>query len=297
MNPKHSRNPMVGTPDIENFKHFKLKENRPFDLIQSRKNGTPMSFAQSEAETAISNDISLLHGKSFIKNANCLRDQYLTKLSLNGLLQKGSNFNSIFIFDWDDTLMCTNFLRGCKLEDPEVRKKVQSSKHIAKLEQSVESILSTAIEQGDVYIVSNGNKDWIFKSWRVVLPKCYDKFSYKVKVVSARDSFEGRLDRALWKNAVMDKIAESYDKRLLSNIVVIGDDPNDIKSGRNFGGSFENCYLKTVKFKSAPNLAVLARQLSLLDGKLMRIVSNVKNMNIVVENKEKCKFNAKYSPV
>lgn len=229
-----------------------------------------------------------------------IRESYFTKLKYNGYWPEESlrKHNSIFIFDWDDTLMCTNFLntRNRKnLQNPSILEKIRTNEHILNMENIVSNLLRKAIERGDVYIISNASQEWILKSMRTVFPMVYDNYYEHVKIISARDSFEKKFpfNFAKWKSEVLNRIANYYDKDLLTNIMIIGDSLNDIKSGEKFGKYFKNAYIKTIKFKDMPDINTLTRQLKLLEKNFPKLNQKVKNMKIIIEPNDvklsKCK--------
>ena len=90
---------------------------------------------------------SLLIKRTNIKNENKLksiklRNSYYTKLVLSEILtfQKIPKVTNIFIFDWDDTLMCTSFVAPCgvlNIEDMKQNDKL----NMKNLDQLVSALL------------------------------------------------------------------------------------------------------------------------------------------------------------
>ena len=72
---------------------------------------------------------------------------------------KSKIYNSIFIFDWDDTLFPTTFLVDEDIiSQSNVSEELQ--KTISILEEIVINILNYAINKVDVYIITNSSIVW-----------------------------------------------------------------------------------------------------------------------------------------
>jgi len=68
---------------------------------------------------------------------------------------QNQNHNTLIIFDWDDTLLCTSFLRPNGVFSEETRITDKELEKIKKLEASAANILKQAINKGDTYIITN----------------------------------------------------------------------------------------------------------------------------------------------
>lgn len=63
----------------------------------------------------------------------------------------------MFIFDWDDTLLCTSFLSALHFLDlsPEIKEM------LTKLDETCVKLLTMTSDRGDVYIITNATKGWV----------------------------------------------------------------------------------------------------------------------------------------
>ena len=103
---------------------------------------------------------------NFMKIERETRGAYFNKLLLKGFLNLESRdnimkTNRIFIFDWDDTLLCTTVLSpGGYFDDSRVilPGKLKKIKH---LESLVQKLLTNATEKGDTYIITNSEQGWV----------------------------------------------------------------------------------------------------------------------------------------
>ena len=95
---------------------------------------------------------------NFTKIKRETRGSYFNKLINKGILnisneEKKFKFNNIFIFDWDDTLLCTTVLTPCGYFDDNMIVLPSKMEKIQKLEILVKKLLNIAINKGDTYII------------------------------------------------------------------------------------------------------------------------------------------------
>merc|ERR1719422_799617 len=125
--------------------------------------------------------------------------------------------NTVIIFDWDDTLLCSSAIhhhRWCRRE-------------MRKLERYVKRALRAAMRLGETLIVTNGNATWVEDSVRKYMPGLLPLLA-RVSVVSARASFENQYpgDPFMWKRAAFEHLltkARHFPAAPGLNLVVFGD--------------------------------------------------------------------------
>jgi len=156
---------------------------------------------------------------SFISKLNKIgkntRSSYYNKLVNKNLLNsKPKKINNIFIFDWDDTLLCTSVLSPNGYFDDDFEIPEATLKKIKTLEIHVKNILVKALEKGDTYIITNSELDWIEYSCQRFFPNVYELIK-KIKIISARDLYEKKYphDYKIWKVKVFNDIIanKSFD--------------------------------------------------------------------------------------
>ena len=232
---------------------------------------------------------SLLIPKNFLLNLNKIRRNprcsYMNKLiSKNFLISSQKKFNNIFIFDWDDTLLCTTVLSPYGYFDDEIEVQPSKMEKIEKLEIYVRSILSKALEKGDVYIITNSEVAWIEYSCERFFPSVY-KFLNKIKIISARDLYEEKYphDYKIWKIKAFNNIIRNYSLNLPTNIMSFGDSSYEIDASYDLKSKFPNGFVKVIKFKEYPLIQDLINQLNLVLEKFIIFYSTCKNMTINIE--------------
>ena len=216
---------------------------------------------------------------NLIKKGKNPNSSYFIKLiSKNLLNQPRKKFNNIFIFDWDDTLLCTSVLspNGYFDEDREIS--TSTLERISKLEKYVKQILLKAVEKGDTYIISNSELGWIKYSCQRFFSQVYELLN-KIKVISARDLYEEKYPNEfkMWKIKAFNDIINNYSLNLPTNIIIFGDSSEDIEAGYNLKSKFRNGFLKFIKFMEYPLISDIKNQLVLLIEKFDIFYSSCKN--------------------
>lgn len=87
-----------------------------------------------------------------------------------------NHFNSVVIFDWDDTLLCTSYLSGFQfLELSEDAKTLVKNLdgYAVRHKVNQHKLLNKAKEYGDLYLVTNAAKGWVEYSSKLYLPKTF----------------------------------------------------------------------------------------------------------------------------
>jgi hypothetical protein len=250
------------------------------DLIQSqRKFSAPVSFPEN-------------FFLNFNKIGNDTRGSYYNKLISKGLLsseeEKKFKFNNIFIFDWDDTLLCTTVLSPGGYFDDNMIVLPSKMEKIKKLEILVNRLLSLTTEKGDTYIITNSEPGWVEYSCKRFFPNTFYLLS-KIKIISARGLYEKKYPKGFktWKLMTFNEIIKNYDKNLPTNIMCLGDSQYEIEAAHELATKFPNGYVKAIKFKEYPKIDELTSQLKLVLGKFNFIYSACKNWTVTVDKKKK----------
>jgi hypothetical protein len=196
--------------------------------------------------------------------------------------------NNIIIFDWDDTLMCTSYLMSNNLFKDNFKLPESDLSKLDQLQKNVSKILKLALDVANVYIVTNAAHGWVEHSVNNFFPQVKPLLKY-IRVVSARTLYETRFpnDMMQWKTLTYLDLKKYYKSDKLTNLLCVGDSPVDMYAAKVLASNFSDCYFKTIKFKDAPKLDELDKQLSLVISKFLEIIKSNRSLSIKVEKKLK----------
>lgn len=289
--------------DKENEKLKENKDNELTNIIKSTFIETKYSRRESisnisEASTLSSLNKSNLYGSlletmdyefEFYRSGEDIRKSYLAKLISKKVWNpnhKEKKHNSIIILDWDDTLLPTSFLSPGGIFNLDIKLSKNDSEKLAKIEKEVSNLLNSAIEKGEVFIITNADKGWVEFSANKFYPSIIGILS-KIKIISAREEYGNVFpgDSAKWKIQTFLDLQKYINLNLVTNLLCFGDSIIEIKAGKILASKFREAFIKTIKFKEAPKLDDLFKQLNLVNQQFNFIYSSVKNLTIKVEKK------------
>ena len=247
------------------------------------------SISNSFSSLSESTDYDIDYELEFYRNGNDIRQSYLAKLITKKIWNPNNNekkFNSIIIFDWDDTLLPTSFLSPGGNFNANMKLSKDDYTKLLKIEKKVLELLTKAIEKGDVYIITNAGKGWVEFSSKLYYPSIIDILS-KIKIISAREEYEKIFpgDSRKWKIQAFLNLQKYVDVKLVTNLICLGDSSFEIEAGRILASKFSEAFIKTIKFKEIPKLDDLIKQLNAVCNQFNYIYSTVKNLTIRVEKK------------
>ena len=228
---------------------------------------------------------------NFYRNGNDIRRSYLAKLLTSQVWtpnMKPKQHNSIIIFDWDDTLLPTTFLTPGGIFDEDIELSNTDTEKLSKLEQSVLQLLTEAVEKGNVYIITNAGKGWVEYSANRFYPSILPILK-KIKIISARGEYEKVFpgNSRQWKIEAFLNLQNTVNMKLVTNIICIGDSLFEMEAGRILASRFTEAFIKTIKFREAPKMEELLKQLKLVCLQFGSIYSSIKNLTIRVEKKKR----------
>lgn len=183
--------------------------------------------------------------------------------------------DSIIIFDWDDTLMCSTAIK---------EQAVPMSGQLEALERQVAQLLVTAMGMGYVAIVTNASMAWVRSTAQTYMPSLVPLME-RVYVTSARQSYEEAYgnDPCAWKvQAFRDVVADfsrqgsgwfmgrSQERDI--NLTALGDSPVDIEAAEYCVRSDSNSVVKTVKLSELPTVGELLGQLQMIQRDLPMLI-------------------------
>ena len=231
----------------------------------------------------------------YLEKADKIRYSYIQKLISKAYFlpktnQKSIQYNSLIIFDWDDTLFPTSFLakNGYFSENiylAEKEDKIQ--KKLEKLEKSVLQLINLSLSKGEVFIITNASEGWVEYTSSKYYPKFYEILD-KIKIISARGEWESLFPNNIneWKINSFSNLRRYFDSKLVTNIICLGDSMLEIEAGKFLANYFQEAFVKTIKFKEDPKPDELNKQLILVFKQFNLIHSSIKNLTIRVEKRK-----------
>lgn len=225
-----------------------------------------------------------------LNKSNKLRQSYYAQLVMKKVwrpTQQIRNHNTLFFFDWDDTLMCTSFITPSGQFTDEIKISDKDKEKIHNLDSTVSAIIQKTTSLGDVYIVTNAAPGWVEYSSNKFYPETFSHLS-KANIISARGSYEKKYpgNTKQWKVMAFLEVLNILNTKLITNLICFGDSIIEIEAAHTLGSKFPHVYIKTVKFKENPMPVELQKQLNLIVNQLDKIYSSVKNLTIRVEKKK-----------
>ena len=263
------------------------------DESESFSTSSTVNNSGANQSLKLNQNLIVQDSKSFLPRCTS-SNQMHGKASIHSIYEsQNENINTVFIFDWDDTLIPTSFLspHGYYNENKKLTKK--ELQKIAISEEYAYKILSKSIFKGAVYIITNSGPGWVEYSCKKYYPSIVPLLD-KIKTISARGEYERQYpgDSKLWKLLAFSSMTNDFNKELITNIICVGDNIIEIEAGHTLSDHFFNAKIKTVKFREKPKLDELNKQLRLVYEQFNDIYSHKKNIKIRVEKKKKDGFSS-----
>ena len=271
--------------EMKNIRNNYKPENKDqFKTIFTDKVNSPFFYSKKEIINIFNKEYYL----DINENEN-IRKKYYSKLIYKKIwtpISKSKKYNSLFIFDWDDTLFPTSFSINEGLIKYKKNILSEELKNLfSVLEKIIINILNFAINKGDVYIITNSSIDW-FKFSSKKYPNIKSLLD-KIKIISARDEYEKMYpgQTKIWKSKAFLSLKNEINNNLVTNIICFGDSIIELEAGKTLSYNLSDSFVKTVKFKENPQIEDLIKQLTLIYDKIDYIYSKAKNLSITIEEK------------
>ena len=216
-----------------------------------------------------------------------LRQSYYHRLIHNNIENTTKSTiknNTIFIFDWDDTLFFTTHINPSE-NNTFFYESQTEKKFMNRIEFYVSEILNKALSKGEVVIITNSGNGWVNACAKFYYPNLIPILN-KINIISSRDLYQKEYpnDPTTWKIKAFNDLKYKFDfkKCVVSNIICIGDNNCEIIAAQKLGEEFNNCLVKTIKFREKPNLKELIKQIILIDRQILRVYNYPKSLTIQV---------------
>ena len=225
-------------------------------------------------------------------NDEYLRKIYYQKLVCQNIIninKEELKNNTLFIFDWDDTLFSTSHFNfksnNLFFFDNENEKKM-----INTIEYYIIEILNKALDKGTVLIITNSADGWVEACTKFYYPNLISMLN-RIYIISSRELYQKEYpgNPLTWKIKTFNDLKNifNFEKPFIINIVCIGDDNNEIIAAKNLAETTNKCIVKTIKFREGPDIKELIKQLILINEQLLKVYRYPKSLTIQVEKTKK----------
>jgi len=268
----------------EDSKHKKCKQiHEASDQLEQVPSGDSPNTGEllSELDGGGSNFLDLRRQEDF-------RVSFLRKLSYENVwvpvVRRSPQSQTVIIFDWDDTLLCTSFLNA-SYDKP---MSVNAKRHLKGIEQAALQLLELAMSLGEVFIITNAMEGWVEWSAEKYVPALLPILD-RLRIISARTKFEAEypMDYGQWKIQAFLEVQRQLNSPVVTNLICLGDSQFEMDAVKVMGAEFAEAVVKTVKFRESPGPQELLKQIDLVRSKFKRIVENAGHLKIGLESKHR----------
>jgi len=215
------------------------------------------------------------------------RDDYLRRLGIDkhkNQSQGTPKHQTVTIFDWDDTLLCTSFLNMFGDADPHPA----VARHLKDIQRVGKKLLELAMSLGPTFIITNAMDGWVQYSAAKWIPEVLDVLqNQRVRVISARANHEPQYPGEVgqWKVQAFLEVQRDFNSQIITNLISLGDSNFEMDAAHVMGKEFSQALVKTVKFRENPSPEELLKQLELVAQKFERIAEKPRSLKIGLERK------------
>jgi len=251
------------------------------------KNNSTISTTSSKSGSSNNEEKKEQNNISPLKINKDIRKSYyhqLIRKKIESETKSTIKNNTIFIFDWDDTLFFTTHINPSE-NNTFFYESQTEKKFMNRIEYYVSEILNKALSKGEVVIITNSGDGWVNACAKFYYPNLIPLLK-KINIISARDLYQKEYpnDPTTWKIKAFNDLKKkfNFEKCVVSNIICIGDNNCEIIAAQKLGEGFDNCLVKTIKFREKPNLKELIKQIILINEQILRVYNYPKSLTIHV---------------
>lgn len=246
---------------------------------------------QSRSRSRSSEDDDLNMTSLKPESRDDFRVSYLRRLSYENvwtpLTQRPRQHQTVTIFDWDDTLLCTSDL-NFRMSDEVWSETAEAPGNLKRELRGIQTeglrLLEIALQVGQTFIITNALPSWVEYSAAKYVPKL-GKVLQAIPVISARGEYETQYpgERGRWKEQAFLQVQRQLDSQIITNLISLGDSDFEMDAVHVMGREFAQALVKTVKFRANPSAKELHKELELVASKFEQIVNKASNLKICLE--------------
>lgn len=221
------------------------------------------------------------------RNHRDFRVDFLRKLSYEKVwvpqTHRPAKHQTVIIFDWDDTLLCTSWL----MDRAHSTKKSPLDEHLRGIAAAAQKLLELSLRLGHTFIITNAVPMWAQYSAAKYIPQLLPTLE-KVRVISARGRHEALYPRETyqWKIQAFLDVQQQLDSEIITNVVSVGDSNCEMDAAHVMAQQFDVALIKLIKFRENPCPLELLMQLEVIIPKFEHIVENARHMRVGLERRQ-----------
>lgn len=206
-------------------------------------------------------------------------------------LNRFSREETVFVFDWDDTVLPSSWVQSQHLRlDDSSKVTPWQKEQLATVAKIASETLTKAKLHGTVVLVTNAQRGWIELSCAKFMPTLAPLLE-DLKLVSARTTYESpQVPSPLeWKlRAFEDEIQGHFtpetaaDPLLRKNCVSLGDSLHEREALLKATGKLPSCRAKSLKFVERPDINQLCEQHSLVVSCFEKLVHHDGDLDLCI---------------
>lgn len=212
---------------------------------------------------------------------NLLRKLSYTKVWVPAV-QRPPKSQTVTLFDWDDTLLCTSHLEAYK-DQPLPSSTERILRDVGKV---VKQLLDLACRHGHTFIVTNAQDGWVEYSAAKWVPDLLPTLR-SIRIISARSKYEPKFPEEVhqWKIQAFLEVRRQLDSEVVTNLLAVGDSDFEMEAAQVMGREFLQALIKTIRFQQNPSPQALFKELSLATQQFTKIVESARNLKVSFERK------------
>jgi hypothetical protein len=195
-----------------------------------------------------------------------------------------TSVETLIIFDWDDTLLPSSWLKDNMLLDSDICPSSEQQVQLENMADCARSTLQTAVQIGKVVVVTNAQEGWIEMSCTKFMPSLASLLK-TVDIVSAQSHYRKfSEDPAEWKRlAFAEEVDILYGKcsDVPQNIISVGDSTHELFALKCVTEE-PNCYGKSIKLLQKPTLEQLIEQHDVVASTLLEVAEHNGDLDVEI---------------
>ena len=181
--------------------------------------------------------------------------------------------NTLFIFNWDDTLLCTSYLQKNKNLTEEEKEQMK------KCENEIYELINNTLIKGKIFLITNLDMANIETSIIKYYPSLHSRLN-EVEIISTNRNLDNNSN---WKISAFVENQKNVNNDNIKNIICFTDSyvqDNIVKILRKI---YHFAIIKVIKFKECPDPYELGKQFVLVNHKFNDIYNDKRDLFIKIE--------------